>query len=272
MAEILLSTGYSYPTEKGKLDKIGDYTDPKTGEKDWIEPITINDLFIISERVKKIGDTDESFVDFKLNYKTDEHIVTFTASYNKYQVSYQIDLMGFADELVNLYYSNLSINASNFINDLKTRAVKELTETLFDENIILNDFKLDGIGFIMVDNKKTITVDRIEVSRSKENDILVKLIKCVGLSELKNLENPSLIFNTDKHIIEISNIKFIDGNDFRIKDYNVKVESIKVSKQTNVIEIKHFDDEDDFICDRSKKLDNIYDEEDELNDRFDDIF
>lgn len=260
------------------MERIGSYINPVTGEEDWIEPKTIENILLIPKRVKRIGDPAETPIEFKLSYREEEEKVGLYAEYYLNNRSYRsdvidFDLEEFANEIAAIVYSNKTLDESTMVKEAKERTFARLTERLFSENIVLSDFLVKGLGFVYTDNKKAIVFDtlRAQAESNNSSDAIISIENCIGSISLQNLNNPKIIFNTGNHEITFNFKEVQNANEGRIRNYDIKVSNLSVKPSMQFINLKDIKDEDDLIQDRMTLLDSLSSEDDDLDDRFNDI-
>lgn len=276
MAEILYDTKYNYPDN---LDTFGEYINPNNGETDWIDPTIFcsSKIIIPKDRISIIGNNNIQTIEYNLNYEKGFHYVEFYASIKYESVIYKIDpllidLKAICDESAQLVYSEKNFRDSKMIKDLKEIAKQKLFIELFKKNIIFGNFNFKNIGFIIIDNKKAVSIDEIKCKYNiKENICTITLDKCIGNIDLTNIDIFSVEFYIGDYKLQIDNIQNVKcTNDSRIKTYELIANKIKVIKVTDICAATEYLDEDDFIQKRSSLLDNLFD--DNEDDRFDDDF
>ena len=268
---------YIYPYD---LTRINGYINPSTGETDWVQPDVFNDsrLIITGTTINCIGSSEIDFINYNIHYTPGNHYIEFFATYDakngKKYVSnpIKVDLKAFCDETAYLAYSGLRYNKSKMIDDLKIIAFNDITNKLFDDNIIVGNFKKEGIGFVLLEGKRVITIESIQVDYNLNSQLInVELKDCIGNINLDTLEVFQIEFNTPEHKIILNNNEVNESSVGKIKNYKLTSSEIIVSKQENLFDYTKIKDEEILISKRLKLLDDISDE-DEFDERFDEDF
>lgn len=268
--------------------RIGSYINPVTGEEDWFEPDTINMIILQPRMVTKVGDTNQSSIEFKLDSINNDDTIVLTAEYesnDKKYVSTQIETPSetFADELKDIIYADKSLDESDLIISMKDKACEDLTRRLMDNGILTGGMKFTGFGFVYADNDKVLTIESIDFDYRVSNGrgiYTAEIHDCVGQASLNNLENPIIKLWNGTHSIEVVNPKVEEALEGRLKDYRITMSDIVIKSDFEMPEHKVFENPnfsnenfmDEFITERKSLLDDISGNDSDLEDRFDDLF
>lgn len=258
------------------MKRVGSYINPITGEEDWVEPETIPNILLIPQRVTRVGDTFETPIDFKMSYIESEEVINFYAEYNigarTYRSnSHSINVEEIANEIALIVYANKTLDDSDLIKEAKRITMQNLTEKLFNENIVLSDFEVKGLGFIYLQNQKAMLFETAGLKADGKDKVLV-IKDCIGSVSLENLDNPRIIFNTGNHEIEFMFNSVRTSQEGRIKTYEVNISDLIVKPKMEIIKLKEIKDEDELIKDRMQLLDSFVETDDDFDDRFGDFF
>lgn len=263
--------------------RIGNYINPETQEQDWIEPETINDnIKFVPKRVTRIGEAFDTNIEFKISYVDPEPHVRFWAEYTTELRTFtsdviEIDLEVFGEELAMIVYAGKSLDEAKLFIDAKERALNDLTFKLFDQNIILGDVEAQGIGFVIVNDLKVMTIDALSLhyDASAENPYQATLKDCVGLVSLRNVEGDKhIVFHNGTHTLSLTNPRVIDGQEGMTSTYNVSVNDINVvTDATEIVAIpERPSDEEQFIESRISMLDSLTNDTSDIDRQFGDLF
>lgn len=268
--------------------RVGSFINPATGEEDWLEPDTINMVVLQPKMITKVGEVNQSAIDFKLDSTKDEDNIILVAEYssNGKKFSSEPVMMPagtFANEFADIIYTDKSLDEAEIIKNAKDTACQDLTKKLMDNSILMGGMNFAGFGFITVDNDKVLTLESIEFDYRVEGDkgVCSATIKgCVGQASLQNLENPEIKLWNGTHRIELVKPVVTEAIEGRIKDYVLKIDNISLNPDKTMPEhatyekpdFKNEDFLDKFISERKSLLDDISGEDSDLDDRFSDLF
>jgi hypothetical protein len=191
--------------------RVGSYINPTTGEEDWLEPETISMVVLQPKMITKVGEVNQSAIDFKLGATKDEENITLIAEYTSNGSKYSsepvlIPSESFADEFKDVIYSDKSLDEADIVKTAKETACQDLTKKLMDNSILMGGMNFAGFGFVTVDNDKTLTLESIEFDYKIEGNKGVcsaTIRNCVGQASLQNLEHPVIKLWNGTHKIEL---------------------------------------------------------------------
>lgn len=268
--------------------RVGSFINPATGEEDWLEPDTISMVVLQPKMITKVGEVNQSAIDFKLDCTKDEENITLVAEYSSNGKKYSSEpvLMPaetFAEEFKDIIYSDKSLDEADIIKNAKEAACQDLTMKLMDNSILMGGMNFSGFGFVTVDGDKVLTLESIEFEYRVEGDkgIHSATVKgCVGQASLQNLENPEIKLWNGTYRIELARPVVTEAREGRLKDYVLKIDDIILVPDTSMpahatYEKPNFNNEDfldKFISERKSLLDDISGDDSDLDDRFSDIF
>ena len=238
--------------------------------------------------VTKVGDTNQSTIEFKLDSTEDEENIILVAEYtvngNKF-VSDPVLMpsLQFAEVFSVVIYEDKCLDDTELIKDAKEQACKSLTAKLMDNNVLLGGTDFIGFGFVFVENNKVLTVEKIEFSYKYESNrkhYTAVIRNCVGNVSFSGLNNPTIEFWTGRHKVKLHNPQVTKAIEGRLKDYELSISDITISVDNNmpahtVYDKLNFNNEDfleAFIKERNSLLDNLLVNDLDLDDRFDDLF
>lgn len=269
--------------------RVGEFYDPITGEKDWV---VINQVNSISKRIfpRRIKCTTPdglqytSEVTFELNNIDMLNVVTLTASVKIDDKKYtseqqQMNELEFANIVADCVYNDRELDEPEEIQELIDAAMQDLKGSLFDDMVIVDGLSLESTGFVTVDGHKVNTIDKVDID-ILDNRYKLHLKNCTGPLSISKLESPKIEFHSSGLTFLIDYFTLEEENDGKLKSYTIETDELLYhrSEQTNYFDPVKLDTSDDesignFINNRKKYLDNIYDNEDNsLEDRFSDIF
>lgn len=279
-----------YEEEQTMSTKVGSFTNPTTGETDWLEPNTISIIVLDSKMVVRVNETAKTPIDFKLNTTPDEKHITLTAEYTANNKKYSsnpvlIDVEKFASEFAVVVYQDTALDETDMIKDAKEEASRDLTKRLMDNNILMGGMQFAGIGFVYVDKEKVMTLEGIDFDYKVENGTPVRTAQirnCVSQASLANLDNPRIVLYTGTHSVELLSpvVNMEKSSEGRIKTYLLNISDIVVkvdSENPEHTEFKelNFNNEDFvdlFVSDRKGLLDDITGNDSSFDDQFADLF
>ena len=271
--------------------KIGNYKNPETGEKDWLEPNTVSNIVLNPFVVNVLNQDEEVAIDFTLDCIDSEKIITLTAEFENSkdpEITHHIksepikmDELKFADQIAHQIYSYELIDEAPVVQEAKEETKKDIFKKLLEKGIIAESMDFKGLGFIMAKDKRAMTIETLKISVTDKHTAEVELKDCVGNVLLENLSEPKIVF-------------FVDGNKVSIEDFSIKTKQEKTLKNytlnsSNVIvtalepedqieyekiEFDHEDEEsiENFIANRKIFLQNDNTEEKvSLEERFADL-
>lgn len=263
--------------------RVGEFINPETGEKDWLDVSTVKNIRLLPEKAVCFND----YCDFVIEYKLDNidmlKVVTLTAEAEigkkKYKSEPQyIDELEFAHYLAEVVYDDRTIDNEEFMLDLKERAKNDLQYKLLRDNYIIGNFELDGAGFVYSGDKKVMTIEKMAIRVEDVDTINVELIDCVGPIDLGNVIDPKIVFYSSDLEIKIDNFQIKSSTHSRLKKYTVHPKLIFVSETDehvyfDVIQPGDNQDEyiDELIANRQAMLDDLSKRENLLDERFADI-
>jgi hypothetical protein len=268
--------------------RVGNYTNPQTGEEDWLEPDSVGMIVLQSKIITKVGEVNQSSIDFKLSASADENNILLTAEYSTNGQKYiskpaETPSETFADVLKDYIYADKTLDDSQLIKDMKDKACQDLSQRLMDNNILIGGMQFAGIGFVTADGDKMLTIESIDFDYTVQNNSGVrtaKLNNCVGTASLTNLENPQVVLYTGSYKIELIGIEVKQAEEGRLKDYVLSIQDIKITSDSSMPEHKVYesmnlnneDFVDSFIEERKKLLPSVNNEDDDFDDRFGGLF
>lgn len=268
--------------------RVGSFINPATGEEDWLEPETISMVVLQPKMITKVGEVNQSAIDFKLDATKDEENIMLIAEYSSNGARHSsapvlMPAETFADKFKDIIYSDKSLDESDIVKAAKETACQDLTRKLLDNNVLMGGMSFAGFGFVTVDNDKVLTIESIDFDYRIENEkgVCSATIRgCVGQASLQNLENPVIKLWNNTHRVELVKPVVTEAIEGRTKDYVLKIDSISVTPDTSMPEhatyekpdFKNEDFLDKFISERKSLLDDISGDDSDLDDRFSDIF
>lgn len=268
--------------------KVGSFTNPNSGETDWFEPDTISMVILQSRMITKVGDTVQTAIDFELGNDNAKKVVTLQAKYTTNGTTFtskivEADELEFGAQFVDRVYADDALDNAKIVEEMKSEAIKDLTKRLMDNGVLIGGMEVEGIGFILVDGDKVLTVEELTFEYSVvENQPVntVTLKNCVGQAALKNLNNPEIEFYTEGYKISVVNPQLKEEKEGRLKDYVVNASDVLVSKSSNMPKYTSFEnfnpnDEaalEEFISSRKSLLDDTIEQDEDLDDRFGSLF
>lgn len=262
--------------------KVGSFTNPETGQNDWIDLANISKLPLIPDQVTRFKDVRETLISYRFESDDANKMIQLFAeySYNSERIVSQpqnIDEELFASQLAENVYSDNTIDNAPVVLEAKKKAKQEIGEYLLDRGALISDSEISGIGFICSDEARTITIEKMFVTAYQNGTADIMLIHCVGNANLKNIINPNIVFYTDNHKIVIRNYTVKSDSTDIIRNYCVTVSDVVIQPIDEKVEYEKMelnkDDEESLekflIARRSLLNDNSSD--DEFDARFDDI-
>jgi hypothetical protein len=268
--------------------RVGSFINPTTGEEDWLEPETISMVVLQPKMITKVGEVNQSAIDFKLDSTKDEENITLVAEYSSNGTKYSsapvlMPAETFAEEFKDIIYSDQSLDEADIVKTAKETACQDLTRKLMDNNILMGGMNFAGFGFVTVDKDKVLTLESVEFDYKIEGDkgiCSATIRNCVGQASLQNLENPEIKLWNGTYKIELVKPVVTEAIEGRTKDYVLKIDSISLDPDTSMPahatyekpDFKNEDFLDKFINERKSLLDDISGDDSDLDDRFSDIF
>ncbi len=265
--------------------QVGNFTDPITGKKHWLEVNTVKNIKLTPLKVSKFKNNNNSLIEFKLDNIDMLKVITLTAQYELDGKIYksdacQMDELEFAEELAKSVYEQSTLDMNPMIKKAKDQAYEELRSILLSEGIIIGDISLKGIGFICSTGKKTTTIDLINGSITNSGSAKLELLHCVGNISLSNLIEPSIEFYSSSVKLFINNFSIHEETEDVVKSYCIECSDIEITTdiQEEVIvprtSFNPGNDEEieDFLIERTGMLDDCTNRDDILEERFSDIF
>lgn len=265
--------------------RVGSFIDPVTGETHWFEPNTAKQIKLSPISARIYGKSNSvGMINFKIDNIDMLNVITIIAEYEDTNKTYrseeqQIDELEFANILADAAFNETIIDENQQISQLKDAALENLQMKLLKEQIILNEASLRGIGFVYSKDKKVSTIDELFVSIVPNVGLNIELRQCVGPVLLSNLTDARIEFYIDDYKLIIDDFEITNEEDGKIKTYQISTENIIFSDIDNIINYESFNldlnnDEmvDNFINSRNSLLDDLYEQDDSLDDRFMDIF
>lgn len=212
--------------------KVGDFINPETGEKDWLEPDTVGYIILNPMSISVVGEPHEGLVNFRLDNDDNEQKILLYAEYEKdgHKVSsepQQIDELPFAEELAEHVYKGEMVDNGPLTRSAKDKAFNDIVTRMFENGVITDGTALEGIGFVESNGKKMLTIERLEFDDDNEDEsIQARLIDCAGIADLKSLTAPLITFYSNNHAtpqkVSIAGIKEIkDTRPGFLKEYTV---------------------------------------------------
>jgi hypothetical protein len=266
--------------------RIGNWTNPNTGEADWFEPETINLIALQPKMVLRVGDTVQTAVDFRLGNINETKKITLFAEYTSNGKQYvsktiEVDEVEFGEQFIQKVYAERALDEADIVKSMKDQCMEDLTKRLMDAGILLGGMQLAGFGFVFAEGDRVMTIDGLDfeyVIRENQGVKNVVLHNCVGQVELSSLDRPNIEFYTGQYKIVAVTPKVTKSVESKIKEYTIEVKDFVVTPNTTMPEHKAYekinvnDDEfiDAFIKERKTLLDDIFGRDDD-DDRIDDI-
>lgn len=268
--------------------KVGSFTNPNTGEEDWLEVNTVKILKLSPVSITRFKDEENfrSLVEFELGNIDVLKVITLTATYDCNGKIYKseaqhIDELEFAEKLANAVYADEVIDTSDFISKLKEEALNDLKAKLLMDGILVDQVDLKGAGYVISQDKKILTIDELKINIESPNSAEVELKNCVGPALLSNLAETEIVFYSLGYKFKIMNFEIENEEDGKLKNFvlstsDIDFEEVEEQESFKAYDLSDLDNDeivDQFVIDRQEKLDNIYDDtESVLEDRFVDIF
>lgn len=262
--------------------KVGSFTNPETGQNNWVDLANLPKLPLIPSQVTRFKDVRETLITYRLESNDVSKTVQLFAeySYNNERIvtrPQDIDEEIFAQELAENVYADNTIDNAPSILAAKHTAMQEIGEYLLDRGALISNAELSGIGFICSDDARTITIEKMIVTAYQNGTADIVLLHCVGNANLKNIINPSIVFYTDNHKLVIRNYTVKEDSTDIIRSYCVTVSDVNIQPLDEKVDYEKMElnkDDDDslekfLIARRSLLNDNSPDEE--FDDRFADI-
>lgn len=289
-SDLVLKIHTQTEEENEMSKKVGSFTNPNTGEEDWLEPSTISIVIVQPKMVTRVGETNQSAIDFKLDCTTDEEHITLVAEYTVSGVKYSsapvlMPVEEFAIDFANLIYADRALDEADLIKEAKDQASQDLTRRLLDNNILMGGMQFSGFGFVNVGGDKVMSIDIVEFEYAIQSGQPVKsamIRNCVSQASLLNLENPQIEFFTGTHKVVLVNpvVKQEGTLEGRIKTYALSIDDIVVTVDASmpdhkVYEACDFDNEsflDAFVEERKSLLDDIVGDDSDLDDQLAGLF
>lgn len=272
-------------TKMGK--RIGNFTNPTTGEEDWFEPNTVSMVMLQPKMVTRVGEVNQSAIDFKLDASPDENHILLTAEYSVNGTKYTSNPVttsseDFANEFATIVYTDKALDECDLIKRAKDQACQDLTRRLMDNGILMGGMQFAGFGFVFVEEDKVMTLDIIDFEYNVVSGNAVRkatIRNCVSQASLANLDNPQIRLWTGTHRIELVNpvVNMEESTEGRIKEYSLTITDLVVVPDTTMPEHAtydkiNFNDEsflDAYIEERKSLLADLSGSEDNLDDLMD---
>jgi uncharacterized Zn ribbon protein len=178
--------------------RVGNFVNPQTGEDDWLEPDTVELIVLQPTMVTRVSETVQTPIDFKLSNDDANHVIALSAKYTANGTTYSsnpvsMDEEEFANQFAQQVYSDKALDEAEIVKQAKNTAVQDLSRRLMDNNVLIGGMKLKGLGFVIVEGDKVMTIDELEFEYTVENSHGIKTVvlkNCVGNASLQNLANP----------------------------------------------------------------------------------
>lgn len=275
--------------ENAMSKRVGSFINPTTGEEDWLEPETISMVVLQPKMVTRVGEVNQSAIDFKLSASADENNILLTAEYTVNGTKYtsnpsSMTSEAFAEEFATIVYSDKALDESEMIKEAKNQASQDLTRRLMDNSILMGGMQFAGFGFVMVEDDKVMTLEVIDFEYTVQGGTAVRTAQirnCVSQASLLNLDGPQVKLWTGTHRIELVNpvVNANDSVEGRVKQYKLTISDLVITPDTTMPEHKvyenpNFNDEaflDAYISERKTLLDDLSAKDDALDDLLDDI-
>lgn len=255
-----------------QIRRVGSFKNPITGEMDWLEPADIGKLgpIISPTAVTKMGNNFKTLIEYELSDCQETEKIGLVARYeNEDQVfkseKIEIPELEFATILADAVYAGDLLDDNKTIQDMKEKSRNSLTKVLLDNNIILCNLKLKGLGFIKIADEKLLTLDEFSIELQEDGGVLANLSQCVGSTSLGNLkEDITIEFYSDKYAIVCDVTKVLEDSETLIKNFKVGINSLTLNKnigtQIDYTKFENFNQNDDeqvelFLNDRMSLLD-----------------
>jgi len=262
--------------------KVGNFTNPETGQLDWIDLANLSKLPLIPSQITRFKDVRETLISFRFESDNANKMIQLFAeyTYNNERIVSQpqnIDEELFANELAQNVYSDNTVDNAPAVIEAKRKAIQEIGEYLLDRGALISNVELSGIGFICSDEARIFTIEKMFVNAYQNGTADIMLINCVGNANLKNVINPNIVFYTDNHKLVINNYTIREDSNDLVRNYcvtisDVSIQSIDEKVDYEKIELNKDDEEslEEFLIARRSLLDNET-SDDEFDDRFADI-
>lgn len=263
--------------------KVGSFTNPDTGSTNYLDIANVPKLPVIPDQITRFKDTRETLITYQLSAIDKEHVIVLTAEYeyngNKIKAEQKMDEETFARQLAENVYADNTIDGAPIVVAAKRNAIQEIGEKLLDSGAIMGNAVLSGIGFIRSKGMRVISIEEMFVTVYQNGTADVKLRNCVGNAALKNLIEPSIVFYTGRHKLEIKNYSVKEDCNDLVRTYTVTVADINILPKDEevsyqAVELNKDDEEslEQFLIARRCLLDDGLSTEDALDERFADIF
>lgn len=165
--------------------RIGDYTDPKTGEKHWFEPETVSQYPLPNQRLLILGNSEHTIVEFELsNNDTAATIdcvakVTINGEVIRSEKASMNELV-FADLTFDAYVSQHTFSTKKEVIAYQDIAINSLKNKLLNEkNLLTNGLDLEGFVFVNYGDDRVAVSDNMHVSFATYNSDLQLEVKDV---------------------------------------------------------------------------------------------
>lgn len=288
---------------------IGVVIDPVTKEESGIDTELLGNFIMTSSTIDLVGKKDSTTVNYKFIYNEKEKDFKVEAS-----IANNENIKGYSSidpSKVSLFIIDaINNNTGSFIdycddvNNAKKEAFKDLTSHLLENNEIVKDSYFNGYGFLFIDGKRILTIEKLQTLNNDSKEIknastdeeitkqynnYFRISNCCGLIDISKTDlSKTINFYYNNKIFTIKNITIIDGNNDKIKSYTIGADNIEIVDMDNKNLLDEFselkdisnqnidsDELDNRIKQRIELLDNFVTEEEQIKDieeEFDDIF
>jgi hypothetical protein len=106
--------------EKRPERRVGDFTDPKTGEKDWIDVSQLHLLIVANMKHKEIR--------FDFDNIPEEKVVTLTGTCKKGTATVKMDELEFATKFMDCAYANRPLHEEPWIIEMCDQIAAEINK------------------------------------------------------------------------------------------------------------------------------------------------
>lgn len=261
---------------------IGKFVHPENGREFWAEPDTVSMVklspdFFTLYKDKKLS---EIFIDYKISndfQKKEIFIQGFSDVDGKLSSEkFGMDELKFCESFANAVLSGQEADTCDAIKDLKSKIIKELSVKLIEKRALLNSTAFEGSGFVKSKDLKVMTIESIKIVSMRESRFEILLEDCVGAVSLVNLIEPKIEFYIGKYRMTLENISDIHEQLKQTKGYSLTAEKIDIKRELDPVVFEKINKEKNYpellTGSRQKYLDNCYEQDSDLDDRFGDLF
>ena len=192
-------------------------------------------IYIKPTRVTIMGKNNQFDISFKLSYIKDENVIALQAIYKNgsSQITSSLQKINkkvFCDMFAATAYKQNDVDDERYMIELKDAAVSEINARMIDEGTLLSGVEFNGIGFVILNDKKILTIEKIKlINDLKEKHQSIQLIDCVGLVSLENVSGDYTVeFYAEKYKLAFKIGEVTAFEDGTIKQYTLKLEKYDV--------------------------------------------